>query len=245
MHAATQGRKDGARRILAVEDDPDLLRLIVRELGAAGFEVWPAPSAERALDLVGERGLPHLALVDILLPGLDGLELCRRLQEWSDLPVVLLTAVDAEETVVGAIQRFAEDYIVKPFSPREMVARVERVLRRIGDFAYCLEPVMPVDERLAVDFAHQRALIAGRPVSLTATETKLLYVLSRSAGRVVETAFLLRRLWPVEEVFEDSLRVHIHRLRAKIEPDPSRPRYIVTERGVGYRFPSPAPGGSR
>ena len=240
MLAETHGGRDGVRRILAVEDDPDLLRWIARELTAAGFEVWPAASAERALELVDERGLPHLALVDILLPGLDGLELCRRLQEWSDLPVVLLTSVDAEETVVAAIQRFAEDYVVKPFKPRELVARVERVLRRIGDFAYCLQPVMPVDASLAIDFAHQRALVLGRPVSLTATETKLLHVLLRNAGRVVETAFLLRRLWPLDEVFEDSLRVHVHRLRAKIEPDPSRPRYIVTERGVGYRFPLPA-----
>jgi DNA-binding response OmpR family regulator len=233
-------QKDGVRRILTVEDDPDLLRLITRELTAAGFEVWSAASAERALELIGERGLPHLAVVDILLPGLDGLELCRRIQEWSDLPVVLLTSVDAEETVVEAIQRFAEDYIVKPFKPREMVARVERVLRRIGDFAYCLQPVMPIDELLSVDFAQQRAVVSGRAVSLTSTETKLLYVLIRNAGRVVETAFLLRRLWPVDEVFEDTLRVHIHRLRGKIEPTPSRPRYIVTERGAGYRFPVPA-----
>jgi DNA-binding response OmpR family regulator len=240
MLAEAQGRKDGVRRILAVEDDPDLLRLIARELTAAGFEVWPAASAERALELIGERGLPHLGLIDILLPGLDGLELCRRLQEWSDLPVVLLTSIDEEETVVAAIQRFAEDYIVKPFKPREMVARVERVLRRIGDFAYCLQPVVPVDERLAFDLAHQRAIVLGRPVPLTATETKLLYVLLRNAGRVVETAFLLRRLWPSDEVFEDTLRVHIHRLRGKIEPTPSRPRYIVTERGTGYRFPLPA-----
>jgi DNA-binding response OmpR family regulator len=241
MLAEAQGRKDGMRRILAVEDDPDLLRLIARELTAAGFEVWPAGSAERALELIAERGLPHLGLIDILLPGLDGLELCRRLQEWSDLPVVLLTSIDEEETVVAAIQRFAEDYIVKPFKPREMVARVERVLRRIGDFAYTLQPVVPIDERLAVDLAHQRALVLGRPVALTATETKLLYVLMRNAGRVVETAFLLGRLWPSDEVFEDTLRVHIHRLRGKIEPTPSRPLYIVTERGVGYRFPLPAP----
>src|SRR5262249_13200073 len=102
MLAEAQGGRDGARRILAVEDDPDLLRLIARELSAAGFEVGPAPPAERALELVGERGLPHLAVVDILLPGLDGLTLCRRLQEWSDLPIVLLTAVDREETVVDA-----------------------------------------------------------------------------------------------------------------------------------------------
>jgi DNA-binding response OmpR family regulator len=226
------------RRILAVEDDPDLLRLIRRTLEEAGFTVWPCLSAEAALALISERGLPHLALMDILLPGLDGMELAHRLHEWSDLPIVMLTSVDEQEMVVQAIERFAEDYIRKPFNPREMVARIERVFRRIGDFAYALEPVVRVDERLSIDFAHQRALTAGREVALTSTETKLLYVLLRSAGRVVATDFLLRRLWPSDEVFEDTLRVHVHRLRSKIEPEPSRPRYVVTERGAGYRFPA-------
>jgi DNA-binding response OmpR family regulator len=226
-----------SRRILAVDDDPDLLRLIRRELTAAGFEVWTAASAEEALELIAQKGLPHLALVDILLPGLDGLGLARRLQEWSDLPIVMLTSVDEEETVVDAIERFAEDYIRKPFNPREMVARVERVCRRIGDFGYALQPVIRVDDRLAVDFAHQRVTVDGRAVPLTATETKLLYVLMRNAGRVVATDFLLRRLWPGDEVFEDTLRVHVHRLRGKVEPVPSRPSYVLTERGSGYRFP--------
>jgi DNA-binding response OmpR family regulator len=225
------------RRILAVEDDPDLLRLIRRELEDAGFTVWACASAEEALGVIDRRGLPHLALVDILLPGLDGLALARRLHEWSDLPIVMLTSVDEEDTVVHAIERFAEDYIRKPFNPREMVARVEQVVRRIGDFAYVLQPMVRVDEALSVDFAHQRAMLADREVALTSTETKLLYVLLRNAGRVVATEFLLRRLWPSDEVFEDTLRVHVHRLRSKIEPEPSRPRYVVTERGTGYRFP--------
>jgi DNA-binding response OmpR family regulator len=226
-----------SRRILAVEDDPDLLRLIRRELEGAGFDVWACPTAEEALESISRRGLPHLALVDILLPGMDGMAFARRLQEWSDVPIVMLTSVDEEETVVRAIESFAEDYIRKPFNPREMVARVERVCRRMGDFGYTLQPVIQVDSHLAVDFAHHRALADGRAVPLTATETKLLYVLMRSAGRVVATDFLLRRLWPSDEVFEDTLRVHVHRLRGKIEPEPSRPRYVLTERGTGYRFP--------
>ena len=233
--------RTSVRRILAVEDDPDLLRLIRRELEAAGFEVWACPSAEEALETIARKGPPHLALVDILLPGADGLSLARNLHEWSDLPVVMLTSVHEEETVVRAIQSFAEDYIRKPFNPREMVARVERVFRRIGDFAYALQPVVRVDDRLSVDFANHKALVDGQPVPLTFTETKLLYVLMRNAGRVVATDFLLRRLWPSEEVFEDSLRVHVHRLRGKIEPEPSRPRYVVTERGTGYRFPPVSP----
>jgi DNA-binding response OmpR family regulator len=226
------------KRILVVEDDPDVRRLIQRELEAAGFEVLACESAESGLDAVTRKGLPHLALVDILLPGQDGLTLARRLHEWSDLPIIMLTSVDEEETVVEAIERFAEDYIRKPFKPREMVARIERLFRRIGDFGYALQPVVRVDDRLAVDFAQQRAVVGEREVPLTSTETKLLYVLMRSAGRVVATDFLLRRLWPGDEVFEDTLRVHVHRLRGKIEPEPSRPRYVVTERGTGYRFPS-------
>jgi len=226
-----------ARRILAVDDDPDLLRLIRRELENAGFAVWPAGSAEQALDLISRQGLPHLALVDILLPGLDGLSLARRIQEWSDLPIIMLTSVDEAETVVQAIEGFAEDYVRKPFNSRELVARVERVCRRIGDFGYTLQPVIRVDDRLAVDFAHQRVTVDGRPVALTATECKLLYVLMRQAGKPAATDFLLRRLWPAEEVFEDALRVHVHRLRGKIEPTPGRPRYVVTERGTGYCFP--------
>ncbi len=227
----------GVRRILAVDDDPDLVRLLRRELEKAGFDVWTAGSAEDALALVEQKGLPHLALVDILLPGQDGLALARKLQEWSDLPIVMLTSVHEEETVVQAIEGFAEDYIRKPFHVREVVARIERVFRRIGDFGYALQPIIRVDENLEVDFAHQRARVDGRELQLTATETKLLYVLMRNAGRVVATDFLLRRLWPGDEVFEDTLRVHVHRLRSKIEPAPSRPRYVVTERGAGYRFP--------
>ncbi len=211
--------------------------MIRTELERAGYEVWPALSAEAGLALLEKRGLPHLVLVDILLPGMDGLTLARRLQEWSDLPIVMLTSVGEADTVVQAIESFAEDYIRKPFTPRELVARIDRVFRRIGDFGYTLEPVVQVDERLSVDFAHQRALVEGKPVPLTATESKLLYVLMRRAGGVVPTDFLLRRLWPSDEVFEDTLRVHVHRLRAKIEPVPSRPRYVITERGVGYTFP--------
>jgi DNA-binding response OmpR family regulator len=241
LHSAPTAEDTAGRRILAVDDDVDLLRLIRRALENAGYEVWPAASAEEALALIEQRGLPHLALIDLVLPGIDGFALGRRLHEASDLPIVMLTSVDEEETVVQAIERFAEDYVVKPFKPRELVARLDRVLRRIGDFAYTLQRVVQVDTYLAVDFPHQRALVDGRTVALTATETKLLHVLMRSAGRVVAVDFLLRRLWPSEEVFEDTLRVHIHRLRSKIEPTPSRPRYVITERGAGYRFPAPSP----
>jgi DNA-binding response OmpR family regulator len=219
-----------------VDDDPAIVRLVRDKLDRAGFEVWTAANGQEAIDVVARRGLPHLAIVDVMMPGMDGFEFCQRTQQFADLPVIMLTAVDEEETVIRGIEHFAEDYVTKPFSPRELVARVQRVLRRIGDFAYTLDVVTHVDDRLAVDFAHQQAIVDGEPVSLTPTETKLLFILMRNAGRTVTTDFLLRRLWPLEDVFEDVLRVHVHRLRHKIEPAPSQPRYLVTERGLGYRF---------
>lgn len=224
------------QRILVVDDDPAVLRLVRDKLDREGYVVFTAASGHEALQTIRQRGLPHLAIVDINMPGMDGFEFCRIVQRFCDLPVVLLTAIDEEETVIRGIERYAEDYVTKPFSPRELVARVRRVLRRIGSFAYTLDPVTWVDDHLAVDFAHQQATLDGQVVSLSATETKLLYLLMRSAGRTVTTGFLLRRLWPLEEVFEDALRVHVYRLRRKIEPVPSQPRYIVTERGLGYQF---------
>lgn len=234
--ASVAERPEGTRRILVVDDDPAVRQLIEIRLPPAGFEVFTASSGQEALDVIARQGLPHLAIVDIMMPGMTGFEFCEIVQQFCDLPIILLTAMDEEEVVVEGIERFAEDYIVKPFSPRELTARVERVLRRIGDFAYTLKPVIQIDGRLSVDIAHQRAIVGGESAELTPTETKLLYILMRNAGRTVTTDFLLRRLWPLEQVFEDTLRVHVHRLRQKIELDPSKPCYVVTERSVGYRF---------
>ena len=234
----TYESSNGLQRILVVDDDPAIQRLLKDKLEGAGYEVWTASSGQSALDVIDRRGLPHLAVVDINMPGMNGLGFCQAVQQFSDLPVIMLSAIDEEETIVGSISRYAEDYITKPFSPRELVARVQRVLRRIGDYSYTWDVVTRVDPHLSVDFPHQRAIIDGQSVQLTPTETKLLYLLMRNAGRTVSTSFLLQRLWPMEEVFEDALRVHIHRLRQKIEPSPSRPRYVLTERGIGYSFPA-------
>lgn len=227
-----------AQRILIIDDDPAILRLVKDKLEGAGYDVFTAASGQQALELIARRGMPHLAIVDVNMPGMNGLQFCETVQQFSDLPVVMLSAVDEEETIIQSISRYAEDYVTKPFSPRELLVRIQRVLRRIGDFAYTLELMTIVDDHLTVDFPHQRAVIAGQVVQLTPTETKLLYLLMRNAGRTVTTDFLLRRLWPMEEIFEDALRVHVHRLRQKVEPDPARPRYITTERGLGYSFPA-------
>lgn len=234
-----ESRASSTERILAVDDDPEVRRVLEAALERAGYEPWLATSAEEALELLEERGLPHLAIVDLRLPGVDGLTLCRKLHQISDVPVIVLTIVDDEETVVSTIERFAEDYVIKPFNPAELTARVGRVLRRMGDFGYTLQPQVRVDEHLSVDFVRQRAIVGGRPLALTPTETKLLYILMRNAGKTVLTSFILARIWAANEADENTLRVHIHRLRQKIEISPSRPRYVVTERGVGYSFIPP------
>jgi DNA-binding response OmpR family regulator len=224
------------QRILAVDDDPFILRLVATKLENSGYHVLKATSAGEALQIVEQSGLPHLGLFDIDMPEMNGFELCQRLQSFSDLPVILLTALDQEETIIEGIERYAEDYIVKPFRAGELVARVRRVLRRMGDFQYTLSPVIQVDDILSVDFVRQQIWINGNSAALTPTETKILYILMRNAGRTVTTDFFLRRIWPREEIYEDTLRVHIHRLRQKLEPTSSQRRYISTQRGLGYAF---------
>src|SRR6185436_7177969 len=222
--------------ILAVDDEPSTLAVIERALANQGLEVRSSASGADALERIRKEGLPHLAVIDLLMPGMNGIELCNALKSFSDVPLVILTAVGTKDTLIDAIERFAEDYIVKPFDPRELAARVTRVVRRTGDFSYASEPLVKIDERLSVDFAGQRAIVDGATAKLTPTEAKLLYLLMRSAPRPVATNFLLQRLWPGEEVFEDTLRVHVHRLRQKIEPEHAGHRYVVTERGAGYAF---------
>lgn len=228
--------EDAFRRILVVDDDPDIVMTVAMTLELEGFEVTTAGSADEAEEQIARHGLPHLALVDIMMPGTDGLEFCRKVQSYCDLPVILLTAVDDDQTKVSAIDEIAEDYVTKPFHKPELVARVKRVLRRLGNFEFRLEPETKIDEHLAVDFAGKRAKVDGRDVSLTPTETKILHILLANSRRTVRTDFLLGRLWPHDEVFEDTLRVHVHRLRQKIEPNTSSPRYLVTHRGEGYVF---------
>lgn len=226
----------GAQRILIVDDDPALLKLVADKLYKEGFEIMKAASGPQALELIEANGLPHMAIVDYMMPGMDGFEFCRAVQEYCDLPVIMLTAIDQEEFIIQGLEHYAEDYVTKPFSPRELAARVKRVLRRIGNFGYALNRTVAVDDRLEINFVQQQAVVDAQPVSLTPIETKLLYILMRNAGRITSTDFLLRRLWPLEEVFEDTLRVHIHRLRHKIEANPAQPQYIITERGKGYNF---------
>lgn len=231
------GLEPNGYRILVLDDNYSMQRLVSTALQKAGFQVSAVSSAEEGLENIQRFGLPHLALVDIHMPfGMNGLEFCEVILAYSDIPIIMLTAVNEDETIIRAIDQFAEDYITKPFNPGEMVARVRRVLRRIGDFVYTLDPETVVDEHLTIRFPSQRAIIGGDEVTLTPTETKLLYILMRHAGQTVTTDFILRRLWPMENAYEDRLRVYVHRLRRKIERQPNQPKYILSQRGVGYSF---------
>jgi DNA-binding response OmpR family regulator len=226
------------QRILAVDDNAYSLRLVEMTLQEAGFRVITAISGEEALAHIETIGLPDLAVLDLHMPGISGFELAHRVHQYSDLPIIMLTAVSQEATVIEGLEEHAEDYIIKPFSPGELVARTRRVLRRIGEFNFDLGPRTRIDDRLTIDFPNRLAIIDGKEESLTPTEAKLLYILMRKAGQVVPTDYILRRLWPLEPVFEDRLHVHLHRLRRKIEDkqDKTRPRYIISERGAGYSF---------
>ncbi len=223
-------------KILVIDDDRDILELVRYTLELEGFDVVARGSATEAFQHIAKEGLPHLAIVDIMMPGIDGIEFCRKVQKYSDLPVIMLTAVADEATMVKTIEEVAEDYVTKPFKPNVLAVRVKRLIRRIGDFAFRLESLTVIDDRMAIDFSGKKVLVNEEPVSLTPTETKLLHILIRSARRTVTTEYLLNRLWPLDEVFEDTLRVHVHRLRQKIEPDASSPHYLITQRGLGYSF---------
>jgi DNA-binding response OmpR family regulator len=224
------------QRILIVDDNTYTLRIVKHTLEEAGYQVSTAVSGEEALRLIDRYGFPHLAIVDLHMPGMSGFEFCRSLHEFSDVPVIMLTAVGSEETVIEGLQKHAEDYIVKPFSSPELAVRVRRVLRRMGDYNYTLDSTTVIDDRLLVNFPKREAIVNGESISLTPTETKLLYILVRNSGRIVTTEFLLSRIWPLQNAQEDRLHVHVHRLRRKIEPDHNQPAYIVAERGMGYSF---------
>ncbi len=224
---------NGGTRILVCDDEPQFLRALRVVLTDAGFDVVTAASADEALDAAVIRR-PQAAIVDLLLPDRDGVEVARSLREWSDMPIVMLSAVWDEGEKVRALNAGADDYVTKPFGPDELVARLRAVLRRAGDPAE--EPTIVVGE-LELDAAAHSVTVAGRPVHLTPTEFSLLWTLVRNRGRLMTHSLLLREVCgPVHEEDTPLLRSHVANLRRKIEPEPSNPRYVTTMPGIGYRF---------
>lgn len=223
-------------KVLLIEDEETVSKLIVDFLGKHGYEVTAFADGPEALEHVRSRGLPHIALLDLNLPSMHGFEIASKLKSMADVPIIFVTSSGETDIIVQGLKKYAEDFIVKPFELRELEARVEVVLSRMPSLDYASEPVVNVDEYLEIDFAHNRIVLTGKTIGLTPTESILLHVLLRNAGRVVENRMLIARVWPSEDVYEDTLRVHMHRLRRKLEADSHHPHYIRTERGVGYMF---------
>ena len=221
-------------RVLVVDDEPQIVRALKVVLREAGFQAVPAETASEALDLAAVRP-PEAAIIDLVLPDLDGVELTRRLREWSEMPILVLSAVGEEDQKVRALEAGADDYITKPFGTRELVARLQAALRRAARLEE--EPTIDV-EGLEVDLAARVVRRDGETVHLTPIEFDLLRSLVRNRGRLMTHRKLLGEVWGPGYVDDiQPLRTHIARLRAKIEPDDvAGPRYIVTDPGVGYRF---------
>ena len=222
-----------ARRVLVCDDEPQILRALRVVLRDAGFEVVPATTAQEALDRVAVQP-PDAAILDLVLPDGDGIEVCRSIRSWSAMPVILLSAVGDEEEKVRALEAGADDYVVKPFAPRELVARLQAVLRRAGDGPG--EPAVVVGG-LVVDLAARTVTLDGAEVHLTPIEFGLLRALARQRGRLMTHRTLLVEVWgPGYADDTQVLRTHIANLRRKIEPPGGPPAFIRTEPGVGYRF---------
>ncbi len=222
--------------ILIVDDEKRMVRFIRLNLEQDGFKVTSAFNGIEALEQI-RKNLPDLVLLDVMMPDIDGFEVLRKIRQASNVPVIMLTAKGEEEDRIRGLELGADDYITKPFSPREMVSRVKAVLRRTEDFNVDTSKVIEVDDWLKMDFNRRKIWVGGELVQLRPTEYRLLYHLVQNAGWVVTHDQLLTKVWGYEYRDEPHyVRLYINYLRKKIEKDPSNPQYILTERGVGYRF---------
>jgi len=231
-----------SEKILIVDDEPRVVRLVSEVLKAMGYQVIAAASGKSAIEMVALEQ-PDLVLLDILLPvGPDGYEVCRRIREFSDVPVIMLTAKAQETDMLHGFDVGADDYLTKPFSAKELVARVKVVLRRVQRPEEIVTTTLTCGE-LEINFARHTVKVRGEQVSLTRTEYALLRQLALNANRVMLHQDLLAKVWGVEYRDDiDYLRAYIRYLRRKLETDPSHPRYILTLPGVGYMLAFPDEG---
>jgi len=220
-------------RVLVVDDERQILRALRVLLGGAGFEVSTAESAQDALDKLTVRP-PDAAILDLILPDGNGVDIARSIREWSEMPIIVLSAVGDEAEKVRALEAGADDYVTKPFGPDELIARLRAALRRTSGAP--TEPMLRA-EGLELDLAAHRVTVGGNEVHLTPTEFDLLRVLMLGRGRLLTHGALLREVWgPAYENDTQVLRVHIANLRRKIEPERGSPSHILTDPGIGYRF---------
>ena len=224
------------RLILVVDDEPRMIQFIRMNLELEGYRVVQASDGLEALDKVRDE-LPDLVILDVMMPDLDGFETLRILRETSDVPVIMLTVKSEEDDIVRGLRLGADDYVTKPFSPRELSSRVQALLRRSELPATIEKTEIRIDDRLMIDFARREVIVEGERIQLRPTEYRLLYHLVNNAGWVVPHETLLQKVWGYEYRDETHyLRLYITYLRQKIEQDSAHPQYILTERGIGYRF---------
>lgn len=229
------------KRILVIDDEPDMTRAIglTISLQEPTWDVLTAHDGEEGLALLDQHS-PDAVLLDLQMPNQHGFDVLKQIRSFSDVPVIILTVRDDELDKVRGLQLGADDYIVKPFGHLELVARLRSVLRRAAGVVGTSQPPLILDE-LRIEWNPRRTFRRGQLVRLTSTEFRLLEILAHNAGRVVPNETLLARLWGSDAVDEtDYLKTYIHRLRVKLEDDPTQPRYLLTERGVGYWMPHPA-----
>jgi len=223
-------------KILAVDDEQRMVRFIQLNLEQDGFEVVTAYNGKEALEQVRTQ-LPDLILLDIMMPDINGFEVLKKIREVNNVPVIMLTAKGEEDDRIQGLELGADDYITKPFSPRELVSRIRAVLRRTKSFKEDQVDQIEVDDRLTIDFSRREVWVEGKKVDLRPTEYRLLYHLVQNAGWVNTHEQLLSKVWGFEYQDEPHyVRLYVNYLRKKLEEDPSNPKYILTERGVGYRF---------
>ncbi|MEL7591496.1 MAG: response regulator transcription factor [Anaerolineaceae bacterium] len=222
--------------ILVVDDEERMSRFIRLNLEHDGFQVLEANRGMQAINLIRER-MPDLVLLDVMMPDLDGFEVLQLIRESYQLPVIMLTAKGEEDDKVRGLELGADDYVTKPFSPRELVSRVRAVLRRNDQGATSEDGVIDVDPHLKIDFGRREVWLDGNLVKLRPTEYRLLYHLVQNAGWVLTYDQILSKVWGYEYRDEPHyVRLYVNYLRQKLEEDPANPQYILTERGVGYRF---------
>ena len=225
-------------RVLVVDDDPTVREVVVSYLRAAGHQVDETGDGESVAAMVRDHPA-DLVVLDLMLPGIDGLEVCRRLRASSDVPVSMLTALGSESDRVVGLERGADDYVTKPFSPRELVLRVESVLRRAGE-RHKPQTGVFTDGDIVVDLARHEATLDGRVLQLTTREFDLLRFLVANPGQVFSRDQLLQQVWGWSFGDQSTVTVHVRRLREKVEPDPKHPSRLVTVWGVGYRWEAAA-----
>jgi len=224
------------KSILVVDDEPHMVEFIAMNLNLEGVRVVTASNGFEALDKAA-RETPDLVILDIMMPDMDGFATLQRLRENSAVPVIFLTAKNDEVDRIRGLDLGADDYITKPFSPRELVSRIRAVLRRSEPAASSSGAEIVVDDELRINFDQRKVIVRGNEVRLRPTEYRLLYQLVSNAGKLLTHETLLSRVWGTEYRDEDQyVRLYITYLRQKIEKDPKNPRYILSERGLGYRF---------